>query len=51
MDEPKPGGSGNKNNGNTARRDFEYPNELAKHFKLDCELLHNFETISTSMSS
>ena len=50
VDKPKPGGSGNSNDGNTARRAFENPAILAEYLGLNCQLLQNFKTILIALS-
>lgn len=50
VSKPKPGGSGNSNDGNTARKAFENPELLAKCLGLNCQLIKNFKTILIAMS-
>jgi len=50
VDKPKPGSSGNSNDGNTARRAFKNPDLFAECLGLNSELLRNFKTILTVLS-
>ncbi|XP_011858792.1 PREDICTED: uncharacterized protein LOC105556321 [Vollenhovia emeryi] len=50
VDKPKTGGSGNTNDGNTARRAFAKPDELAEYLGLDKQLMRNFKTILIALS-
>lgn len=50
VDKPKPGGCGNTNDGNTARRAFEDTDLLAECLGLNNQLLRNFRTILIALS-
>lgn len=50
VDKPKPGGCGNTNDGNTARRAFENVDLLAECLGLNNQLLRNFRTILIALS-
>lgn len=50
VDKPKAGGSGNTNDGNTARRAFRNPKLFANSLGLNQELIQNFQTILIALS-
>lgn len=50
VDKPVSGGSGNSNDGNTARRAFEKPEILAECLGIDCELIKLLKTILIAIS-
>ena len=50
IDKPKPGGSGNTNDGNTARRAFQKTEILSEITGLDNSLLQNFKIILITIS-
>lgn len=50
IDQPKAGGSGTANDGNTARRAFEHPDSFADYLTLDRQMVRNFKTILIALS-
>lgn len=51
VDQPKPGGSGTTNDGNTARRAFRDTEAFADILKVDIQLIKNFQVILIALSS
>ena len=51
VDQPKPGGSGNTNDGNTARRFFGHEDEVSRITRIDKELIHRFGVVLKTISS
>ncbi|KAF0308797.1 hypothetical protein FJT64_020022 [Amphibalanus amphitrite] len=50
VDEPRAGGSGNSNDGNTARRAFRSPTEFAASTSVDQELIDRVGTVLQAVS-
>jgi hypothetical protein len=50
INQPRPNGAGNSNNGNTSRRAFQDPQKLATILELEFTLVNNLRTILVSLS-